>query len=82
MNYAIYKTDDGKHERVIHRFTQESCKHQAKRAAMLKLQQMWMRIASHPDIFRNATGSETEFSYDHYTLPEKSDRIRFFIAKL
>jgi hypothetical protein len=82
MNYAIYKTDDGKHERVIHRFTQEACDHHAKRAAMAKLQEMWLRIVGHPDIYRNAKGSESEFSYDHYSLPEKSERIRFFIAKL
>ena len=33
MDYAIYKTTDGKHPRVIHRFTQEACKHKAKAAA-------------------------------------------------
>ena len=27
MDYAIYKTTDGKNPRVIHRFTQEACNH-------------------------------------------------------
>lgn len=31
MDYAIYKTNDGKNPRVIYRFTQEACNHRAKR---------------------------------------------------
>ena len=33
MDYAIYKTNDGKNPRVIYRFTQEACNHRAKLAA-------------------------------------------------
>ena len=33
MDYAIYKINDGKHPRVIHRFTQEVCNHNAKNEA-------------------------------------------------
>lgn len=33
MDYAIYKTNDGKNPRVIHRFTQEACNHSGKSRA-------------------------------------------------
>ena len=48
MDYAIYKTTDGKHPRVIQRFTQEACNHRAKAAAREKLNDMWLRVSSVP----------------------------------
>lgn len=44
MDYAIYKTRDGKNPRIIHRFTQEACNHRAKRAATVKLHEMWVHV--------------------------------------
>lgn len=82
MDYAIYKTYDGKNPRVIHRFTQQSCNHRAKRAAVEKLQEMWVRVISRPDYFKNIDGNNYEFSYDYPTSSQTSERIRFFIAKL
>lgn len=82
MDYAIYKTNDGKNPRVIHRFTQEACNRKAKRAAKEKLNEMWLRIISRLDYFHNAVGSDNEISYDHPTSTNTSERIRFYIAKL
>lgn len=82
MDYAIYKTNDGKRPRVIYRFTQEACNHKAKRAAIAKLNEMWLRVLNHPTLNRNATGTKEEFSYDHMTSSTTSEHIRFFIAKL
>lgn len=82
MDYAIYKTNDGKIPRVIHRFTQEACNHRAKQAAKAKLNEMWLRIISRPDYYWNAVGNDNEFSYDHPTSTNTSERIRFYIAKL
>lgn len=82
MDYAIYKTNDGKNPRVIHRFTQEACNHRAKRAAVLKLHEMWLRIISRPDYFKNYNGDNYEFSYDYPTSTNTSERIRFYMAKL
>lgn len=61
MDYAIYKTNDGKNPRVIHRFTQEACSHRAKRAAVLKLHEMWLRVINRPDYFKNYNGNNYEF---------------------
>lgn len=82
MDYAIYKTNDGKNPRVIHRFTQETCNHRAKRAAVLKLHEMWLRVINRLDYFKNADGNNYEFSYDYPTSTQTSERIRFYIAKL
>lgn len=82
MDYAIYKTNDGKNPRVIHRFTQEACNHKAKRAAKEKLNEMWLRILNRLDYYKNAVGNDNEFSYDHPTSTITSERIRFYIAKL
>lgn len=82
MDYAIYKTNDGKNPRVIHRFTQEACNHRAKRAAVLKLHEMWLRVINRLDYFKNADGTNYEFSYDYPTSTQTSERIRFYIAKL
>lgn len=81
MDYAIYKTNDGKHPRVIHRFTQEACNHRAKKAAKDKLLELWMRVVKYG--YTNADGSkDDEFSYDYPTSCNTSERIRFYIAKL
>ena len=82
MDYAIYKTNDGKNPRVIHRFTQQACNHRAKRAAVLKLHEMWLRVTKRLDYFKNADGGNYEFSYDYPTSTQTSERIRFYIAKL
>lgn len=84
MDYAIYKTNDGKNPRVIHRFTQEACNHKAKKAAKAKLLEMWQRVVLQGYAYgNNADGSkEDEFSYDYPTSPETKERIRFYIAKL
>lgn len=82
MDYAIYKTNDGKNPRVIHRFTQEACNHRAKLAAKAKLNEMWLRVTDRLDYFQNAEGNDNEFSYDHPTSINTSERIRFYIAKL
>ena len=82
MDYAIYKTNDGKHPRVIHRFTHEAYNHRAKRAAIEKLQEMWLRVLDKPFLNRNAVGTKEEFSYDYITSVNTSERIRFYIAKL
>lgn len=80
MDYAIYKTNDGKNARVIHRFTQEACNHHAKRAAIAKLDEMWLRVIHQG--YCNAEGKPEEFSYDYYASTTKTERIRFYIAKL
>lgn len=82
MDYAIYKTNDGKNPRVIHRFTQEACNHRAKRAAVLKLHEMWLRVINRLDYFKNYNGNNYEFSYDYPTSTNTSERIRFYIDKL
>ncbi len=82
MNYAIYRTIDGKHPHIIHRFTQAACNHKAKRAATEKLNEMWLRIIDRPDYYQNAIGSDTEFSYDHPTSTCTSQHIRFYIDKI
>ena len=81
MDYAIYKTRDGKNPRIIHRFTQEACNHRAKRAATVKLHEMWVHVIKRG--FPNAEGGTSgEFSYDYPTSTNTSERIRFYIAKM
>lgn len=81
MDYAIYKTNNGKNPRVIYRFTQEEYNHRAKKAAKDKLLELWMRVVKHG--FLNSDGSkDDEFSYDYLTSANTSERIRFYIAKL
>lgn len=81
MDYAIYKTSDGKNPRIIHRFTQEACNHRAKRAAICKLHEMWVHVVNRG--FPNAEGGTSgEFSYDYPTSANTSERIRFYIAKM
>ena len=82
MDYAIYKTIDGKHPRVIYRFRQDDCNHRAKWSAMMKLHGMWIQLINHPDFYRNAKGNTTEFSYDYLIGGNKTEKIRFYIAKL
>ena len=82
MDYAIYKTTDGKHPRVIHRFTQEACNHKAKTAARKKLNDMWLRVLQRPMLHRNATGTKDEFLYRHFSSVNTSECIRFYIDKL
>lgn len=82
MDYAIYKTNDGKNPRIIHRFTQQACNHRAKRAAQEKLNEMWLHVTKRLDYFRNAVATDNELSYDHPTSTQTSERIRFYIAKL
>lgn len=82
MDYAIYKTNDGKHPRIIHRFTQEACNHKAMNEARKKLDEMWRHILQRTSLNNNAKGSKDEFSYDYVTSTNTSERIRFYIAKL
>lgn len=82
MDYAIYKTNDGKHPRIIHRFTQEACNHKAMNEARKKLDEMWRHVLQRPSLNNNAKGSKDEFSYDYVTSTNTSERIRFYIAKL
>ncbi len=83
MDYAIYKERDGKNPRVVHRFTQEACDHQAKRAARHKLFDMWMRVISRPLLYKNPkTDVKDGFSYDYMTSVNTTEHIHFYIAKL
>lgn len=82
MDYAIYKTNNGKYPRVIYRFTQEAYNHKAKAAAREKLNEMWLRVLNHPTLNRNPVGGADEFQYDYMTSVNTSERIRFYITKL
>ena len=83
MDYAIYKTNDGKHARIIHRFTQEACNHRAKLAARSKLDEMARHAFQHPAIYKNfSAATKDEFSYDYMTSVNTTERIRFFIARM
>lgn len=82
MDYAIYKTIDRQPQRTIHSFTQTACNHRAKIAAKKKLNEMWLRIISRPDLYRNAKGDDSSFSYDYLVGVGRSEHISFFIAKL
>ena len=81
MDYAIYKTTDGKHPRIIYRFTQEACNHRAKNAAKNKLDDMWRRLVQ-LGLYKNLQATNEEFSYDYFTSANTTERIRFYIAKL
>lgn len=82
MDYAIYKTTDGKHPRVIHRFTQEACNHKAKSAAREKLTDMWLRVLQRPMLYQNPRGTKDDFQYDYMTSVNTSECIRLYIDKL
>ena len=82
MDYAIYKTIDGKNPRVIHRFRQPECNHRAKQAAQTKLNEMWQHVLQRPLIHKNPQGTKDDFQYDHMTSVQTSEHIRFNIAKL
>lgn len=84
MDYAIYKTVDGKFPHAVHRFTQDKCNHRAKRAAQAKLNDMWLRLLQHPALVRNANGTKDEFSYDHVldAFSFYYQHIRFYIAPI
>ena len=57
MDYAIYKTNNGKYARIIHRFTQEACNHRAKLAAQKKLNDMYL-CAMQSRLYRNYKGTK------------------------
>ena len=82
MDYAIYKTTDGKHPRVIHRFTQEACNHRAKAAAREKLNDMWLRVLQRPMLHHNPKGTKDDFEYDHMTSAKTKEHVRFYIGEL
>lgn len=82
MDYCIYKTVNGGKPRVIHTFTQEATFHRAKNKAKQKLSDMWLRICTKPDTYRNACGDPTEFSYDYQNTAGPPDHIRFYIAPM
>ncbi len=83
MDYAIYKTNDGKNPRVIHRFTQEATNHKAKLAARDKLAEMWMRVLQRPLLCQNPAVSDKDgFEYDHMTSVNTTEHIHFYIAPL
>ena len=83
MDYAIYKTINGVHARIVHTFTQEKCNHRAKAAAREKLNEMWLRILNlHHVISRNACHETDAFHYDYITSVNTFERIRFYIAPL
>ncbi len=44
MDYAIFKTIDGKFPHAVHSFSQDECNHRAKRAAQTKLNDMWLHL--------------------------------------
>lgn len=83
MDYAIYKTNDGKHPRIVHTFTQEATGHHAKIAARKKLNDMWLRVLNQPSsVQRNAKGENDTFQYDYMTSANTHECIRFYIAPL
>ena len=83
MDYAIYKTTDGKQPRVIHRFTQAACNHRAKAAARKKLTSMGWRIIQRSQVCYNFQArSKDEFEYDYYCGVGKTEKIRFYIDKI
>lgn len=82
MDYAIYKTTDGKQPRVIHRFTQEACNHRAKDAARKKLDDMWVRVLQRPALHTNASYLKDAFQYEHISSVNTREKICFYIATL
>lgn len=81
MDYAIYKTTDGKQKRVIHRFTQADNNHRALVAARAKLDEMGRRVLQSHN-WSNPEGSKDRFGYDCMTSAATKERIEFFIDKL
>lgn len=83
MDYAIYKTNNGKQKRIIHRFTQEEHNHRALVAARRKLLEMWQRVLQQPESMRrNAISEKDGFQYDHMTSAATSECVKFFIDKM
>lgn len=82
MDYAIYKTVNGKQPRIIKRFTQEECNHRAKEAARLKLDDMRRKALQRTVTTNNFQGTKDDFEYDYLTRVNTSERIRFYIAPL
>ena len=82
MDYAIYKTNDGKNPRIVHRFTQADCNHKAKAAARLKLDEMRCKALQRTVTTNNFRGTKDDFEYDYITSVNTSERIRFYIAPL
>lgn len=80
MDYAIYKTNDGKNPRPVYVFKQEDHNHRAKEAAIKKLNDMWLRVLQLP-ICKNASGNKDDFEYDYMKSVNTTERIRFHIAK-
>ena len=82
MDYAIYKTNDGRAPRVIHRFTQQQCDRKAKRAARAKLDDMRYRALQNTVTKKYFQGTPDDFEYDYITSVNTTERIRFYIAPL
>ena len=82
MDYAIYKTTDGKHPHVVHRFTQQATGHRAKAAARKKLKEMFFRVAQRPQVIRDLSATNDEFQYDYFSDGETKERIKFYISEI
>ena len=82
MDYAIYKSTDGKKPHVVHRFTQAACNHRALVAARHKMLEMWARVLRRDITISKATEGKDWFEYDYYTTAVSKVRLRFYIAPL
>ena len=82
MNYAIYKQTGDSKAYIVHSFFPQSFQHRAKAAAVQKLDDMWRTILRKPNLYKNASGSKNEISYDYMTSVNTTERIRFYIAKM
>lgn len=82
MDYAIYKSTDGKKPHVVHRFTQAACNHRALVSARHKMLEMWARVLQRTASCGNPTEGKDWFEYRYYTSTNTSERIRFYIAPL
>lgn len=82
MDYAIYKTVNGKNPRIVHRFTQADCNHKAKDAARLKLDEMRCKALQRTVTTNNFKGTKDDFEYDYITSVNTSERIRFYIEPM
>lgn len=82
MDYAIYKTTDGKQPHIVRRFTQEDCNHKAKAAARLKLDEMRYKALQRTVTTQNFQGTKDDFEYDYIIGDGITERIRFYIAPL
>lgn len=81
MDYAIYKTNDGRNARAVHIFKQEECNHRAKNAARQKLHDMWLHVLQCNKCCCNPSGDKDAFEYDHMTSANTTERIRFYVAQ-